>query len=317
MNITVLDGHTLNPGDLSWEPLQQFGECRVFDRTSPEEVVSRATHSEIILTNKTVLSGATMRQLPALRYVGVLATGYNIVDTEAAKELGIIVTNVPGYATTSVAQMVFAHLLNLSVGLGPHAESVRGGQWAISKDFSYWMTPLIELSGMTMGIVGYGQIGRATARLATAFGMQVLVSDRKEVEISQEEAVRRVTVDDLFMQSDVVSLHCPLTPETRGLVDSTRLSLMKPTAFLINTSRGPLIDEDALARALNQGRIAGAGLDVLSVEPPSVDHPLMSARNCYITPHIAWATKAARARLLGVVVSNLGAFLAGSPKNCV
>jgi glycerate dehydrogenase len=317
MNITVLDGHTLNPGDLSWEPLQQFGECRVFDRTSPDEVVSRAAHSEIILTNKTVISRATLRQLSALRYVGVLATGYNIVDTEAAKELGITVTNVPGYATTSVAQMVFAHLLNLSVGLGPHAESVRGGQWAISKDFSYWMTPLIELSGMTMGIVGYGQIGRATARLATAFGMGVLVSDRKEVEFSQEEAVRRVTMDDLFMQSDVVSLHCPLTPETRGLVDETRLSLMKPTAFLINTSRGPLIDEDALARALNEGRIAGAGLDVLSVEPPSANHPLMSARNCYITPHIAWATKAARTRLLGVVVSNLKAFLSGSPMNCV
>ncbi len=317
MVITLLDAYTLNPGDLSWEPLLQLGDCRIYDRTPLEHVVSRAAGSEIVLTNKTVLSRASMEHLPELRYIGVLATGYNIVDVGAAKERGITVTNVPGYATTSVAQMVFAHLLNLTVGLGRHAGSVREGKWAASKDFCFWETPLLELDGMTMGIVGYGKIGRATARLACAFGMQVLVTDRSQVPLSPEEGIQRASLDDLFRLSDVVSLHCPLTAETQGMVNDRFLALMKPSAFLINTSRGPLIDEPALARALQEGRIAGAGLDVLSVEPPPPDHPLISAKHCYITPHIAWATRQARERLLNEVASNLWAFLAGSPRNCL
>lgn len=317
MVITILDGYTLNPGDLDWGPIRQLGECRIYDRTPPGLIVTRATGSEVILTNKTPVSRASLEQLPDVRYIGVLATGYNIVDAEAAKERGITVTNVPGYATRSVAQMVFAHLLNLTLGLGPHAQSVRVGTWAASKDFCYWETPLTELAGLTMGIVGYGQIGKATARLARAFGMNVVAADRPGTRIPAEDGVQQVSLDELFRRSDVVSLHCPLTPETTGLVNDDRISLMKPSAFLINTSRGPLIDETALARALNEGRIAGAGLDVLSVEPPTPEHPLVQAHHCYITPHIAWATKGARERLLGTVVTNLQAFLAGSPHNCV
>jgi glycerate dehydrogenase len=317
MRITVLDGYTLNPGDLSWDPLMQFGECRIYDRTPPEEVVSRGAGSEIILTNKTVVSRVSMEKLSHLRYIGVLATGYNIVDVPAAKERNITVTNVPGYASSSVAQMVFAHLLNLTQGLGRHTQSVRQGKWTASKDFCFWETPLIELAGMTLGIVGYGQIGRATAQLAKAFGMHVIVADRPGKTLPVEQGIRQVSVIDLFRLSDVVSLHCPLTPETKNLVNEELLSAMKPSALLINTSRGPLIDEPVLARALNEGRVAGAGLDVLSAEPPPPDHPLVLARNCFITPHIAWATREARARLIAVVIGNIEAFLAGRPRNCV
>jgi glycerate dehydrogenase len=317
MRITLLDGYTLNPGDLSWDPLKQFGECRIYDRTPPEEVVARAAGSEIILTNKTVVSRISIEMLPHLRYIGVLATGYNIVDVSAARERKITVTNVPGYASSSVAQMVFAHLLNLTQGLGRHTQSVRQGKWAASKDFSFWETPLLELAGMTMGIVGYGQIGRATAQLAKAFGMHVIVADRPGKTLPAEQGIRQLSVTDLFRLSDVVSLHCPLTPETKSLVNDELLSAMKPSAFLINTSRGALIDEPALARALNEGRVAGAGLDVLSAEPPPPDHPLVLARNCFITPHIAWATREARARLIAVVIGNIEAFLAGHPQNCV
>jgi glycerate dehydrogenase len=258
-----------------------------------------------------------MEQLPQLRYIGVLATGYNIVDVDAARERGIIVTNVPGYATASVAQLTLTHLLNLTMGLSQHAQSVRNGGWAAAKDFCYWETPLAEIAGLTMGIVGYGQIGKSVARLAVALGMNVVIAERSAMAVPPEKGVRQVSLDDLFRLSDVVSLHCPLTPDTRGLVNEYRLSLMKPTAFLINSSRGPLVDESALAHALNEGRIAGAGLDVLSVEPPPPDHPLVLARNCHITPHIAWATKQARSRLLAGVIDNLRAFLAGVPKNCV
>ncbi len=317
MRIVVLDGYTLNPGDLRWEPLQDLGECRLYDRTAPEEIIPRASGTEIILTNKTPISRGSIEQLPALKYIGVLATGYNIVDLDTARKHGIVVTNVPGYATPSVAQMVFAHLLNLSQGFGQHVQAVREGKWAASPDFSFWEKPTRELSGLTMGIVGFGQIGKATARLARAFGMNVIITDRPGAEASPEESIQWASLDDLFRLSDVVSLHCPLTGETEGMVNAHRLSLMKPSAFLINTSRGPLIDEPALARALNDGRIAGAGLDVLSVEPPPLDHPLVSARNCFITPHIAWATAQARERLLAEVVRNLKAYLAGSPKNRV
>ena len=315
MVITVLDAYTLNPGDLSWGQLQLLGACRIYDRTPPDQVVSRAAGSEILLTNKTVISRTSLEQLPEVRYIGVLATGYNIVDVGSARERGIVVTNVPGYATASVAQLVFAHLLNHVTGLGQHTQSVRIGGWAASKDFSFRETQLTELAGLTMGIVGYGQIGKATARLARAFGMNVIVAGRTTGSLTPEDGVSQVSLDDLFRLSDVISLHCPLTPETKGLVNDQRLSLMKQSAFLVNTSRGPLIDEVALARALNEGRIAGAGLDVLSEEPPPENHQLVTAANCHITPHIGWATREARARLLEAVVDNLKAFLAGSPRN--
>ena len=315
MKIVVLDGYTLNPGDLSWDELKALGECEVFDRTPPDQTVARAKDAEIALTNKTVLDGKVLGQLPKLRYAGVLATGYNVVDVPAARERKIVVTNVPAYSTSSVAQMVFAHLLELTHHVGHHAQSVREGRWTASADFAYWDFPLIELSGLTMGIVGYGRIGRETATVARAFGMKVLAARRARKPETDE--VEFVPLDELFRRSDVISLHCPLTPETKGLVNAQRLELMKPTAFLINTSRGPVVDEPALADALNSGRIAGAGLDVLAVEPPPPTHPLLKAKNCQITPHIAWATRAARERLMKTAVDNVRLFLAGGRVNVV
>jgi glycerate dehydrogenase len=316
MHIVVLDGYTLNPGDLSWDELERLGTCEIFDRSRPEEVVARARGAEIVLTNKVVLSREVIEQLPRLSYVGILATGYNIVDVDAARERGIPVTNVPTYGTQSVAQMVFAHLLNLTQHVGHHAGTVAQGRWTARQDFCYWDYPLVELAGLTMGIVGLGRIGRATAQLAVAFGMKILAADPvPPLDIPQ--SVEIVELDTVFRQSDVVSLHCPLTPQTHHLVDHRRLGQMKPSALLINTSRGPLVDEQALADALNSGRIAGAGLDVLSTEPPPPDNPLLGAKNCFITPHIAWATQAARERLLRTVVENLRAFLAGWPQNVV
>jgi glycerate dehydrogenase len=313
--IVVLDGHALNPGDLTWEPLERLGKCIVFDRTPPELILERSAHAEVVLTNKTPLTKATLQQLPSLRYIGVLATGYNIVDVDAARSLGILVTNVPTYGTASVAQMVFAHILNLVERTGHHAQTVREGRWSRSQEWCYWDFPLIELKGLIMGIVGHGRIGRATADIARAFGMTVLACDITGGVDNVD--VRWVGIEELFRQSDIVSLHCPLTRETEHLVNVKRLTLMKPTAFLINTSRGLLIDEAALADALNRQQIAGAGLDVLSREPPSEDNPLLTARNCHITPHIAWATRAARERLLSVAAENVEAFLAGSPVNVV
>jgi glycerate dehydrogenase len=315
MKIVVLDGYTLNPGDLSWESLEDLGECTIYDRTSPEEVVSRAADAEIVLTNKTVLDRAAIENLPKLRYIGVLATGYNVVDIEATRERHIVVTNVPTYGTQSVAQMVFAHLLNLTQHVAHHAQTVRNGRWSRSKDFSYWDAPQIELEGLTMGIVGFGRIGQATARLALAFGMRVLAYEPQE--LAAPDGVDFLDLSTLFRESDVVSLHCPLTTETQQLVNKERLDLMKESAFLINTSRGPIVDEQALADALNSDRIAGAGLDVLSVEPPKQDNPLLTAKNCYITPHIAWATRASRARLMTMVVANVKAFLDGKLQNVV
>jgi glycerate dehydrogenase len=316
MKIVVLDGYTLNPGDLSWSGLEALGNCTIHDRTPPERIVPRASGAEIILTNKTALSADTISRLTSLKYISVLATGYNIVDVEAARKRGIPVSNVPLYATESVAQMVFAHLLNLALNVAHHAQTVRDGRWSASVDFCYWDTPLIELQGLTMGIIGFGRIGRATAKLARAFGMKVIVYD---VTTPSEipEGCRMVELEDVFRESDVVSLHCPLTPQTENLVSAERLALMKPTAYLINTSRGPLIDEQALADALNSSRIAGAGLDVLSVEPPDQSNPLLTAKNCQITPHIAWATRAARQRLLQVTVDNVAAFLTGKPQNVI
>ncbi|MSU63774.1 MAG: D-2-hydroxyacid dehydrogenase [Pedosphaera sp.] len=315
MKIVVLDGHTLNPGDLSWEPLRALGECEIHERSAPGEVVPRSTAASVLITNKVAIAREQIAQLPDLRYIGVTATGYNIVDVAAARERGIDVSNVPTYGTRSVAQMTFALLLELTQHAGDHAKSVRDGRWSRSPDFCYWDHPLIELDGLTMGIIGFGRIGRAVAELALAFGMRVLVATRRTSDLPPGMA--RADLDDLFRQSDVISLHCPLTPETKNLVNAARLRLMKPTAFLINTSRGPLVEEAALADALNSGRLAGAALDVLAVEPPPVANPLLLAENCLITPHIAWATRAARARLMETSIANVRAFKAGKPQNVV
>jgi glycerate dehydrogenase len=304
----------LNPGDLSWEALEALGECAIHDRTPKERVVERASGAEIVLTNKTPVSAEAIGKLEALRYIGVLATGYNIVDVEAARRRKIPVTNVPSYGTRSVAQMTFALLLELTQRVGDHARSVREGGWARCPDFSYWEHPLIELEGLTMGIIGYGRIGRAVGELARAFGMKVLAynpTPPREV----PAGVRFAGLEEVISQSEVVSLHCPLTEETRHLVNRERLSRMKSSAFLLNTSRGPLVVEEALAEALKAGRLAGAGLDVLSLEPPPAEHPLYGTRNCFITPHIAWATGAARIRLLSEAVENVRAYLRGESRN--
>jgi len=316
MKIVVLDGHTLNPGDLSWDELRALGECEIHPRTPPELVTARAAGAEAVLTNKVVLEAATLAALPGLRYIGVLATGCNVVDTAAARARGVTVTNVPGYSTKSVAQLTFALLLELTHRVGHHADTVRAGRWSASADFCYWDFPLRELDGLTFGVVGFGAIGREVAAMAAAFGMRVLAHSRRRPE-PLPPGVEWAPLDDLFARSDVVSLHCPLTPETRHLVNAERLARMKPGAFLLNTGRGPLVDEAALAAALNTGQLAGAGLDVLSAEPPPPGHPLLTARNCLITPHLAWASGAARARLMREVVANLRAFLAGAPRNVV
>ncbi|MCX7425920.1 MAG: D-2-hydroxyacid dehydrogenase [Planctomycetia bacterium] len=316
MRIVVLDGYTLNPGDLSWDGLDALGFLEVYDRSAPKDTVARAADAEVVLTNKTVLDREVLEQLPKLKYVGVLATGYNVVDVDAARERKIPVTNVPTYGTRSVAQMVFAHLLNLTQRIGHHAHAVREGRWTASIDFCFWDYPLVELNSLVLGIVGFGRTGRATAEIAQAFGMKLLVHDAVEP-TDLPNGSEAAELGHLFRHSDVVSLHCPLTPETEKLVNAERLALMKPSAFLINTSRGPVVDEAALADALNAERIAGAGLDVLCQEPPPADHPLLRAKNCYITPHVAWATKAARARLLDTAVENVKAFVDGKPQNVV
>lgn len=316
MNIVVLDGHTLNPGDLSWEELKALGPCAIYERSTPAEVLKRGADAEILVTNKVPLGRDQIQALPKLRYIGVTATGYNIIDVAAAQARGITVTNVPAYGTRSVAQHTFALLLELTQHAGHHSQSVRAGAWVRSPDWCFWEHPLVELDGLTMGIVGFGRIGRAVGELAQAFGMKVsaAVSPRAR---DLPRNVASVDLDSLFSAADVVSLHCPLTDATRHLVNATRLARMKPTAFLLNTSRGLLVDEAALADALNAGRIAGAGLDVLSTEPPLPNNPLLTARNCVITPHQAWATRAARARLMRVAVSNVKAFLEGAPPNVV
>ena len=313
--MVVLDGYTLNPGDLSWERLFALGNCSIYDRTAPEAIVEEAAEAECVLTNKAVLSHAVIQALPQLKYIGVMATGYNVVDLEAAKQRDLVVTNVPIYGTDSVAQMVFAHALRFTQQVSTHSQAVHQGRWSSATDWCFWDSPQIELAGMTIGIVGFGRIGRATAKLAAAFGMQVLMTSRSSVDTP--DYVRQLELEELLRDSDVVSLHCPLTEETEGLINADRLRLMKRSALLINTSRGPLIDEQALADALRQGEIAGAGLDVLSVEPPAADHPLLGIENCVITPHIAWATRSARSRLLDTVVDNVAAYLAGTPQNVV
>lgn len=315
MKITVLDGHTLNPGDLSWDKLSELGNLTVYDRTKEKDILKRASNSKIILTNKTPLFANTIKQLPDLKYIGVLATGYNVVDADTAKKQGIIVTNVPAYSTRSVAQMTFAHILNLAQRTACHSASVKAGDWSRSEDFCYWKHPLLELSGMTLGIFGFGQIGQAVFKLAKAFGMKIIASSRTTKEGFDD--VDFVDIDSLFKTSDILTLHCPLTHETEKIVNKEKIDLMKKSAFIVNTARGQLIDEEALANALNNGTIAGAGLDVLSSEPPEKNNPLLSAKNCFITPHIAWASKASRQRLMDTAVENVKAFIKGSPQNKV
>ncbi|MBV6433847.1 MAG: Glycerate dehydrogenase [Bryobacteraceae bacterium] len=317
MKLVVLDGYCLNPGDLSWDALRQLAEVEVHDRTSAAEAVSRVGEAELVMTNKTPLDAGALARLPRLRYIGVLATGYNIVDVAAAKANGVVVTNVPTYGTASVAQHAFALLLELCHHVGVHGESVRGGEWSRSADWCYWKAPLMELAGKTMGIIGFGRIGRQTAKIADAMGMRVIANDTFEGNLPAYEGFRFASVGEVLRESDVISLHCPLTPENKGLINAERLRLMKPSAFLLNTSRGPLVVDEDLAAALNTGVIAGAGLDVLSVEPPVAGNPLFTARNCIVTPHIAWATREARARLMEVAVSNLAAFLQGAAVNVV
>ena len=316
MKIVVVDGYTLNPGDLSWDDLRALGECEVYERSTDEELLSRSEAAEILLTNKMEVRGRHMERLPKLRYIGVTATGYNIVDVVAAREQGIVVTNVPAYGTASVAQMTFALLLELCHRTGHHAQTVSDGRWAKSPDFCYWDYPLVELDGLTMGIIGLGRIGHAVARLAQAFGMKVVATGRSKPK-DLPANIAWLDLETLLHTSDVVSLHCPLTAETKQMINAQRLKLMNPTAFLVNTSRGPLIDEAALAAALHAGQIAGAGLDVLSVEPPAADNPLYKAPNCFVTPHISWATRAARSRLMRVAVENVRAFIGGKPQNVV
>ena len=316
MRIVVLDGYGLNPGDLSWTGFEDLGDLTVYDRTDSLELMERAKGAEVLITNKTPITAEHMNSLPQLKYIGVLATGYNVVDIDAAKMHDIVVTNIPAYSTFSVAQMVFALLLTITQRVEYYANENKKGRWTNNMDFCYWDTPLIELAGKRMGIVGFGNIGKATAHIAQAMGMKVcLYTSKSQMDLPQ--GMEKVDMDTLFSTCDVISLHCPLTPDTKGMVDAHRLGMMKSNAILINTGRGTLINEQDLANALNEGRIAGAGLDVLSTEPPLPENPLLTARNCYITPHIAWATREARMRLMDIAVHNLNSFLTGNIINNV
>lgn len=316
MNIVILDGFALNPGDLSWEQLYALGEVTIYERTPAELVEERAREAEIVLTNKTLLFKDTLQKLPKLQYIGVLATGYNVVDLDYARERGITVTNVPAYSTESVAQMTFALLLELCLSVGQHNQAVKEGEWCSSKDFCFWRSPLAELSGKTIGIIGFGSIGQRVAEIALAFGMRVLVYSRTKKDYAREN-LEWTSLDLLLKNADVVSLHCPLTDKTRQIIDKNAIEKMKQGALLLNTSRGPLLQDEAVADALNEGKLGGAAMDVLTQEPPKAENPLLSAKNCIITPHIAWATKEARGRLMDIACANVKAFLAGKPQNVV
>ena len=317
MKLVVLDGYTLNPGDLSWEGIEKIGDLTVYDRTAESLIAERCRGAEIIFTNKTPLRESVLSLLPDLKYIGVLATGYNVVDITYAKTRGIAVANIPGYGTASVVQMTFALLLELCQHVQSHSDSVRRGDWAASPDFCYWNHPLIELEGKTIGIIGFGSIGQKVADIATSFGMNVLGFSRTKTDQSHRKNFKWVELNDLLKESDVVSVHCPLFPETEGIINKESLKQMKRSAFFLNTSRGPLMVDQDLADALNEGIIAGAGIDVLSVEPPAADNPLFKAANCLITPHISWATKEARFRLMGIAENNLISFLSQKPINIV
>jgi len=315
--IIAIDGYTLNPGDLAWDPWRGYGKLTVYERTpyTTDAIAGRCAQATAVLTNKTPFTKETLARLPELKYIGVTATGYNMIDIVAAKEQGIVVTNVPGYGTPSVVQMTFALLLELTLRVQRHSDAVIAGKWSSCPDFSFWDYPLVELSGKTMGIIGMGHIGSKVADIAAAFGMTVIGNSRTRTDQSHRPGFRWATIPELLAGSDVVSIHCPLFPETRGLINKTTLALMKPTAFVLNTSRGPIIVEQDLADALNAGQLAGAGLDVLSTEPPPAGNPLFTAKNCIITPHISWATKEARTRLMSASLANFAAWLAGRPTN--
>lgn len=316
MNIVVLDGYGLNPGDLSWERLHKIGDAKIYDRIAKEDIIERIGDAEIVLTNKTPINAEIMDKTK-IKYIGVLATGYNVVDVEAAKERGIIVTNVPAYSTASVAQMVFAHVLEICNHVAHHDRTVKEGKWEKCPDFCYWERHLIELDGKVMGIIGYGRIGQAVAKVAQAFGMKVIAySPRKRKELENEN-MRYVELDELFSQSDIISLHAPLFESTRNIINKESISKMKKSVIIINTSRGPLVNEQDLADALNSGRIYAAGVDVVSEEPIKANNPLLKAKNIFITPHIAWAPKEARVRLMNIAMENIEAYLAGRPINVV
>ena len=317
MKIVVLDGYTLNPGDISWKEIISLGDVVIYDRTPAELILERSKGAEIIFANKTPLSDQLFAQIPELKYVGVLATGYNVVDIEAAKKRNIVVTNIPTYGTTSVTQMTFALLLELCQHVQAHSTAVHQGDWVNCKDFCFWNFPLIELAGKTIGIIGFGRIGQQVADVAAAFGMKVIGFDNYKSDQSHRRNFQWAKLDELLRESDVVSLHCPLFTATKGIINKESIKKMKKTALLINTSRGPLVVDEDLTEALNNGIIAGAGLDVLSVEPPKADNPLLCAKNCIITPHISWATKEARVRLMDIAADNLKAFLNGNPVNVV
>lgn len=317
MKIVVLDGFTLNPGDLTWEGLKELGELTVYDRTPADKILERIGDAEIIYTNKTPLSRETLEKAKSVKFIGVLATGYNVVDTAAAKERGIIVTNIPTYGTTAVAQFVFALLLEICHHVWAHNEEVKQGAWANCPDFCFWNYPLIELAGKAMGVIGFGRIGQATAKIAQSFGMKVLAYDEYQNKALENETMKYVKLDELLAKSDVISLHCPLFESTKGIINRNSIAKMKDGVIIINTSRGPLVVEEDLADALNNGKVAGAGADVVSTEPIKSNNPLLKAKNCIITPHIAWAPKESRMRLMNIAVDNLKAFLKGAPINVV
>jgi len=317
MKIVVLDGFTLNPGDLDWEGLKKLGELTVYDRTPIDKILERIGDAEIVFTNKTPLSREVLGKARTVKFIGVLATGYNVVDTAVAKERGIIVTNIPTYGTAAVAQFVFALLLEICHHVWAHNEEVKKGAWTNCPDFCFWNYPLIELAGKTMGIIGLGRIGQAAAKIAQSFGMKVLAYDEYQNKALENETLKYVELDELLAKSDVISLHCPLFDHTKGIINRTSIAKMKDGVIIINTSRGQLVVEEDLAEALNRGKVAGAGVDVVSTEPIKSDNLLLKARNCIITPHIAWAPKESRMRLMNIAVDNLKAFLKGTPVNVV
>lgn len=318
----ILDGYTLNPGDLDWKALLELADFKIYDRTSfsPDEVdliAERAKDAEIIIINKTPITAEVIDQLPDLKYIGVLATGYNVVDIEAAKRRNITITNIPSYGTETVAQATIALLLEICNHVGSHHEAVERGQWENNRDWCFWNHPIIELSGKTMGIIGYGQIGQATARIAQALGMKIVAYNRTPKKVIETETVRYASLDELYNQADVISLHCPLTEENEGFINQSAMNKMKDGVIIINTARGPLVNEENLADALNQGKVGAAGIDVVSKEPIVSDNPLLTAKNCFITPHISWASLEARQRLLDIAVGNLKGYLRGEPVNVV
>lgn len=316
MKIVILDGNTINPGDLSWEAVEAFGECVVFARSSADEVFERSQEADIIITSKMVFNRELILRLPRLKYIGVIATGYNNIDLATAAEQNITVTNIPDYCTDSVAQMAFAHILELCRRVGHHDRAVKEGRWAASPDFCFWDYPQVELCGKTLGLIGCGSIGTSVAKIALSFGMKVIAYDVAPRETG-DLPIEWLDLNTVLSESDVISLHCPLTPDTKEIINAPALGRMKKTAFIINTGRGPLVNENDLAAALNEGVIAGAGLDVLGSEPPPDDTPLLTARNCHITPHIAWSSREARERLIQITADNIRAFLEGNPVNTV